>query len=126
MYWGVMRDMSQVLESSAGAAPSLAELPDEIRDAIVETALKHHLVSKHTSLVAIDKTPARALNDALRKDQVPNLLAYGQNSNAIFGFPATATNARQIRLIGTCCILAALMLMMLGRRRREMHHAMAA
>jgi Ca-activated chloride channel family protein len=54
--------------------------PDEIRGAIVETALKHHLVSKHTSLVAIDKTPARAAGDPLRKDQVPNLMAYGQNT----------------------------------------------
>ncbi len=100
--------------------------PDEIRDAIVETALKHHLVSKHTSLVAIDKTPVRVASDPLRKDQVPNLLAYGQNTNAIFGFPATATNARQIRLIGTCCILAALMLMLLGRCRREMNRALVA
>ena len=100
--------------------------PDEIRDAIVETALKHHLVSKHTSLVAIDKTPARTASDPLRKDQVPNLMAYGQSSNAIFGFPATATNARQSMLIGFCCILASLLLMTLGRRRREMHHAMAA
>ncbi len=99
--------------------------PDEIRAAVVETALEHHLVSKHTSLVAIDKTPVRVLNDALRKDQVPNLLAYGQNSNAIFGFPATATNARQIRLIGTCCILAGLSLLLLGRQRREIRHAIS-
>lgn len=99
--------------------------PDEIRDAIVETALKHHLVSKHTSLVAIDKTPVRAANDPMRKDQLPNLVAYGQNANAIFAFPATATNATQMQLIGFGCFLSALMLMMLGRRRRRMHHAMA-
>lgn len=30
--------------------------PDEVRSAIVETALEHHLVSKYTSLVAVDKT----------------------------------------------------------------------
>ena len=99
--------------------------PDEIRDAIVETALKHHLVSKHTSLVAIDKTPVRAANDPMRKDQLPNLVAYGQNTNAIFAFPATATNATQMQLIGFGCFLSALMLMMIGRRRRRMHHAMA-
>ena len=33
--------------------------PDEVRKSIVETAIKHHLVSKHTSLVAVDKTPVR-------------------------------------------------------------------
>lgn len=99
--------------------------PDEIRDAIVETALTHHLVSKYTSLVAIDKTPVRAANDPMRKDQVPNLMAYGQNTNAIFGFPATATNATQMQLIGFSCFLTALMLMMTGRRRRRMNHAVA-
>jgi len=99
--------------------------PDEIRDAIVETALRHHLVSKYTSLVAIDKTPVRAANDPMRNDQVPNLMAYGQNTNAIFGFPATATNATQMQLIGFSCFLTALMLMMTGRRRRRMNHAVA-
>ncbi len=98
---------------------------DEIRDAIIETALTHHLVSKYTSLVAIDKTPVRAANDPLRKDQVPNLMAYGQNTNAIFGFPATATNATQMQLIGFSCFLTALMLIMTGRRRRRMNHAVA-
>ena len=99
--------------------------PDEVRAAIVETALKHHLVSKHTSLVAIDKTPQRPANDPLRKDQVPNLMAYGQSSNAIFGFPATATNAQQLQQIGLCFISMALFLMLLGRRRRETTHVMA-
>jgi len=99
--------------------------PDEIRDAIVETALTHHLVSKYTSLVAIDKTSVRAANGPMRIDQVPNLMAYGQNTNAIFGFPATATNATQMQLIGFSCFLTALMLMMTGRRRRRMNHAVA-
>ncbi len=98
---------------------------DDTRAAIIETALTHHLVSKHTSLVAVDKTPARAISDPLRKDQVPNLMAYGQSTNAIFGFPATATNARQLQLIGTSCIVAAMLLMLLGRRRRETTRALA-
>jgi len=98
---------------------------DEMRAAIVKTALKHHLVSKHTSLVAIDKTPARAANDPLRQDRVPNLMAYGQSANAIFGFPATATNAQQLQLIGTSCIFAAVLLMLFGRRRRETNRALA-
>ncbi len=99
--------------------------PDEIRDAIVATALKHHLVSKHTSLVAVDKTPVRLASDPLRSDQVPNLMAHGQSTNAIFGFPATATNARQLQLIGSCLIMAALFLMLIGRRRREITRVMA-
>jgi Ca-activated chloride channel family protein len=98
---------------------------DGVRAAVIETALKHHLVSKHTSLVAIDKTPARTAGDALRKGQVPNLMAYGQSTNAIFGFPATATNAQQMQLIGLCSILAAFMLLLLTRRRRETDYVVA-
>lgn len=95
--------------------------PGEVRTAIVATALKHHLVSKHTSLVAIDKTPVRPASDPLRKDQVPNLMAYGQSGNAIFGFPATATNAQQLQLLGASLIAAALLLMLLGGRRETVH-----
>jgi Ca-activated chloride channel family protein len=73
---------------------------DEVRAGIVATALKHHLVSKYTSLVAIDRTPARPATDSLAQEQVPNLLPYGQTHNAIFGFPATATPAGIYRMNG--------------------------
>ena len=113
--WARARIASLTDEQRRGASA------EETRAAIVETALKHHLVSKHTSLVAIDKTPARPANDPLRKDQVPNLMAYGQSANAIFGFPATATNAQQLQLVGTSCLFAAMLLMLFGRRRRAMN-----
>ena len=87
--------------------------PAEIRTAIVETALAHHLVSKYTSLVAVDKTPVRPGNELLNSEQVPNLMPYGQSSNAIFGFPATATNAPTLRFVGLMSLLAGLMLLML-------------
>ena len=89
--------------------------PGETRAAIVATALEHHLVSKFTSLVAVDKTPARPLSTNLNKEQVPNLLPYGQSPQAIFGFPATATNAPSLRLTGIACLLAALLLMAVMR-----------
>ena len=85
--------------------------PDEIRSAIVETALTHHLVSKYTSLVAVDKTPARPTSDSLHSEQVANLMPYGQSGTAIFGFPATATNAPALRLLGLVSLLAALLLL---------------
>jgi Ca-activated chloride channel family protein len=87
--------------------------PDEIRQAIVKTALTHHLVSKYTSLVAVEKTPVRPSKDPLKSEQVPNLMPYGQSSNAIFGFPATATAAPTLRFIGFMSLLCALLLMML-------------
>ncbi len=90
--------------------------PEEIRAAIVETALAHHLVSKYTSLVAVDKTPARPADDPLLSEQVPNLMPYGQSRNAIFGFPATATNAPVLRLWGLLSLLIALLLFAMPRR----------
>ena len=88
---------------------------DGVRDAIVETAIAHSLVSKYTSLVAVDKTPARPAGDALSSEQVANLMPYGQSTNAIFGFPATATNAPLLRLFGFACLLSALLLFLSAR-----------
>lgn len=87
--------------------------PGAIRAAIVETALTHHLVSKYTSLVAVDKTPVRPSDDPLSSEQVPNLMPYGQSTNAIFGFPATATDARSMRFVGLMSLLAGLLVLML-------------
>jgi len=97
---------------------------DETRDAIIETALTHHLVSKHTSLVAVDKTPVRPVGDPLTSEQVPNLMPYGQSTSAIFGFPATATNAPGLRLSGLVTLLAALLLLAVSAARREVTHGL--
>jgi Ca-activated chloride channel family protein len=93
--------------------------PDAIKASIVETALTHHLVSKHTSLVAVDKTPARSSEALLKSERVPNLMPYGQNANAIFGFPATATNAATLRMSGFVMLLAALLLFVMQRYGRS-------
>jgi Ca-activated chloride channel family protein len=92
---------------------------DEIRAAAVETALTHHLVSKYTSLVAVDKTPARPSGDPLASEQVANLVPHGQSGSAIFGFPATATNAETLRNTGAALLFLALALLVApGLRRR--------
>jgi Ca-activated chloride channel family protein len=99
---------------------------EEIRRSIVDTALAHHLVSKYTSLVAVDKTPARPAGDTLSREQVPNLLPYGQSMNAIFGFPATATNAAVLQRRGLLILLAALALLGAGRLSRSTSRARPA
>ena len=88
---------------------------DETRAAIIETALAHHLVSKYTSLIAVDKTPARPVTDPLSSEQVPNLLPYGQSMNAIFGFPATATDAPALRIMGAAWLLSAVLFLAMLR-----------
>jgi Ca-activated chloride channel family protein len=98
---------------------------EETRVAVIETALAHHLVSKHTSLVAVDKTPVRPAGEALSSEQVPNLMPYGQSGAAIFGFPATATNAPAMRLTGLAALLTALLLLALPRSRRRVCDGLA-
>jgi len=107
-------------EERRGADPAL------IRKAVVDTALSHHLVSKYTSLVAVDKTPVRAAGDPLAREQVPNLLPYGQSMNAIFGFPATATNAAVLQRRGLVLLTAALFLLVAGTLRRSSNRARLA
>ncbi len=81
--------------------------PDAARATVTATALRYGLVSRYTSLVAVDKTPVRPADAELASQQVPSLLPYGQSLGAITGFPATATNAPLLRLSGALCILLA-------------------
>jgi Ca-activated chloride channel family protein len=90
---------------------------DTIRKQIIVTALQHHLVSRFTSLVAVDKTPVRPDAESLDREQVASLLPHGQSQQAILGFAATATGAPQQRLVGMLCLLLALTVYLTGRRR---------
>ena len=107
-------------EERRGADPELA------RKAVVDTAISHHLVSRYTSLVAVDKTPVRAAGDPLAREQVPNLLPYGQSMSAIFGFPATATNAAVLQRRGLVLLFVALILLGAGTLRRSADRARLA
>jgi Ca-activated chloride channel family protein len=45
---------------------------EAIRKAVLDVALTHHLVSKYTSLVAVDVTPARPTDKAMEPGQPEN------------------------------------------------------
>lgn len=107
------------------ARARIADLTDQARRGrddetvkrdIIDTALAHRLVSKYTSLVAVDKTPARAADERLAAEALANRLPYGQSAEAIFGFPATATDAARLQAVGAMLLLAGLLLILLGRR----------
>ncbi len=73
----------------------------EIRKAVLDLALTHKLVSKYTSLVAVDKTPARPVNQPLKKKQIPTNLPHGWSGNKVFGsMPQSATPAPLNFLLG--------------------------
>ncbi len=82
-----------------------------IKPEVVNVALKHHMVSKYTSLVAVDVTPVRPVDEALDTQALPVNLPTGQVHAKIFGRHAqTATPAQLQLMIGVMLLLAALFL----------------
>ena len=61
------------------------ENPDVIRQALVDIALEHHLVSKYTSLVAVDITPSRPDGTPLASGNLPLNLPHGWDFDKVFG-----------------------------------------
>jgi len=65
---------------------------EEVRRQIVEIALRHHIVTRHTSLVAVDVTPVRPDGAGLEAESVPANLPDGGSHEGYFGaLPKTAT-----------------------------------
>ncbi len=90
-----------------------------MKQAVLDVALAHHLVSKYTSLVAVDVTPARLANTALQSHAMKTNLPNGQDYQAIFGLPQTATSGQLQILLGLAALLAAwLMWSVRGYRKR--------
>jgi Ca-activated chloride channel family protein len=82
-----------------------------LRNKIIDTALTHHLVSKYTSLVAVDVTPARSREAPLDSNALPVNLPKGWDHKKVFGqLPATATNAPFAFLSGLLMLFTALFL----------------
>jgi len=81
---------------------------EKVRAGVIQLALEHHLVSKYTSLVAVDKMPARAPDAALKTGAMPTNLPEGWNYDAVFGeLPRGATDARFNLLAGLLLLLSA-------------------
>ena len=70
------------------------------RQAVLDVALTHHLVSKYSSLVAIDAEPIRPTDKLLVTHAMKTNLPEGQDYQAIFGLPKTATNGPWHLLLG--------------------------
>jgi Ca-activated chloride channel family protein len=81
------RKIESLLDSVHGGAS-----PDEVKAAVVALGLAHHLVTPHTSLVAVDVTPARPDGAPLDAQAVATNLPHGWSYEAVFGeLPQTAT-----------------------------------
>jgi Ca-activated chloride channel family protein len=90
----------------------------QVRNDVVKLALVHHLVSRYTSLVAVDLTPVRPQHEALKSKAVPTNLPYGQDAKKIFGMQAqTGTAQYLLFVLGSLLLLAAVLLVLLRQRR---------
>jgi Ca-activated chloride channel family protein len=100
-----------------GADPELTRLQ------ITDLALDFGLLTRHTSLVAVDKTPRRPMNEQLAHSDVPGLLPAGSSSK-IAGYPATATGwLTQLLLSLLVLIIATSMLLFSGSRLPMTDHS---
>lgn len=84
---------------------------DVVRAQIVEVALRHHLVTRHTSLVAIDRTPVRPADAPMDTLVVGN----GSREDAL-AYAATATSAPLAALIGIAGLLLLIGALRMPRR----------
>jgi Ca-activated chloride channel family protein len=81
---------------------------EEVRQAIVALGLEHHLVTKHTSLVAVDVTPTRPGDALLQSGALPTNLPHGWSYSGVFGaLPRTATDAPLHALVALLALLLA-------------------
>jgi len=84
---------------------ALDGVPDEqIREQALPIALQHHLVSRFTSLVAVDRTPVRPADAALESTALPNEIPAGWEMASV-SMANTATPSPLLLLCGALLVL---------------------
>jgi Ca-activated chloride channel family protein len=101
------------------ARAKIAELMDrrrtglaeaDVRHAVLDVALRHHLVSAYTSLVAVDVTPARPADRPLTSHAMATNLPAGWEYDAVFGAGQGATPGPVHLLLGVAALAGAALL----------------
>ncbi|MFC1777926.1 VWA domain-containing protein, partial [Pseudomonadota bacterium] len=93
-----------------GADPELTQLE------ITGLALDYGLLTRYTSMVAVDRTPRRNSGDSLAVSEIPGLLPAGSSAQ-LAGYPSTATGwLAQLILSLFVLLLATCMLLFSGSR----------
>lgn len=87
--------------------------PEAVRAQVVSLGLTHHLVTRHTSLVAVDLTPVRPNGEDLESVMVPVDLPNGATFGAL---PQSATPATLFLLQGLAACLVAVGGLVMVRR----------
>ena len=91
---------------------------EAVRASVIEVALAHRLVSRYTSLVAVDVTPTRPDGAALATGAIATNLPHGWSYEKVFGpLPRTATPAALHLALGGAALLLGIALWWRRRRR---------
>jgi Ca-activated chloride channel family protein len=114
--------------------------PEQAADTIARLGLEFGLVTRETSLVAVDRTPARPRGARLTEEELPLNLPHGWDFDALFGgdagddgaggalaedeaepleLPQTGTDAGRLMRNGALLLLLALGGLIVLRRRRK-------
>ncbi len=97
---------------------SRGAVEQEVRRQVVETALAHHLVSKYTSLVAVEQKKSRPMAESVNNQQLTTNFPKGWKHDGVFGTTArTATGYPLMVMTGVMLFLLATILLRLSRRR---------
>jgi len=96
-----------------GADPELTQLE------ITGVALDYGLLTRHTSLVAVDRTPRRSQDELLATADVPSLLPAG-SSIRLAGYPQTATGWLAQLLLSVFVLLLATAMLLFSSSRLPM------
>jgi Ca-activated chloride channel family protein len=104
--------IESLIDAQKGGEPEA-----DVRKAVIDVALAHHLVSKYTSLVAIDVTPTALQGTTSIKTALPTNLPEGASFEAIFGGAQTATAATLHLVLGLLLLLMAVIMWSSANRR---------
>jgi len=89
-----------------------------IRADVVAHAIRYHLVTRFTSLVAVEEIVANAGGES-RTVPVPTELPAGMQMDKVFGAPATGTADSFLEALGAALLLSSMILWLVTRRRAE-------
>ncbi len=89
----------------------------EIRSSIIAFAIRYRLVTRFTSLVAVEEVVANASGES-KAVPVPTELPAGWQREKVFGAPATGTADAFFETVGVSFLFAGLVLVFLSRRMK--------
>ena len=104
VYWARQKISALMDEAFTGTAE------ETVRKGILDIALAHHLVSKYTSLVAVDVTPARPTGKLEPEHTQGTKSEEGQENTSMAGLPKTGTSGQVQLLFGLLLIATAAIL----------------